>query len=96
LSCLFSKIVIENGDECCTLAPENSNNPTYSGIEAFLTKRISESKPTSRPYRRMAVALVNDTLEPPSAGASSQFSYRAPVIYLIHSFFIKLQDEKIR
>jgi phosphoribosylglycinamide formyltransferase 2 len=51
------------------LASENSQNPTYTGVEkiAALSKtdfRIF-GKPTSRPYRRMGVALTNDTLETP-------------------------------
>ena len=51
------------------LASENSENPTYSGIEnvACLPKtdfRIF-GKPTSRPYRRMGVVLANDILETP-------------------------------
>ena len=50
-------------------ANENSENPTYSGIEkiAALSKtdfRIF-GKPTSRPYRRMGVSLCYDSLETP-------------------------------
>jgi phosphoribosylglycinamide formyltransferase 2 len=57
------------GASAVILASENSTNPTYSGIEkiAGLPKtdfRIF-GKPTSRPYRRMGVALVYDDLETP-------------------------------
>ncbi len=57
------------GASAVILATENSNNPTYEGIEkvASLSKtdfRIF-GKPTSRPYRRMGVVLVNDSLETP-------------------------------
>jgi phosphoribosylglycinamide formyltransferase 2 len=57
------------GASAVILASENSNNPTFSGIEkiAGLSKtdfRIF-GKPTSRPYRRMGVALINDSLETP-------------------------------
>ncbi|MEW5674885.1 formate-dependent phosphoribosylglycinamide formyltransferase [Flavobacterium enshiense] len=57
------------GASAVVLATENSNNPTYSGIEkvASLSKtdfRIF-GKPTSRPYRRMGVVLVNDSLDTP-------------------------------
>jgi phosphoribosylglycinamide formyltransferase 2 len=57
------------GASAVILASENSNNPSYSGVEkiAGLPKtdfRIF-GKPTSRPYRRMGVALANDTLETP-------------------------------
>ncbi|HLA56804.1 MAG TPA: formate-dependent phosphoribosylglycinamide formyltransferase [Flavobacterium sp.] len=59
------------GASAVIAASENSDNPTYSGIEniAALPKtdfRIF-GKPTSRPYRRMGVALVSDTLETPIA-----------------------------
>lgn len=57
------------GASAVILASENSSNPTYEGIEkiAGLAKtdfRIF-GKPTTRPYRRMAVALTNDTLDTP-------------------------------
>ena len=49
------------------LASENSSNPSYEGLEkiAGLPKtdfRIF-GKPTTRPYRRMGVALTSDALE---------------------------------
>lgn len=57
------------GASAVVSASENSQNPTYSGIGnlAALPKtdfRIF-GKPTSRPYRRMGVALTYDTLETP-------------------------------
>ncbi|WP_317192472.1 formate-dependent phosphoribosylglycinamide formyltransferase [Flavobacterium erciyesense] len=57
------------GASAVILASENSENPSFTGIEkiAGLSKtdfRIF-GKPTSRPYRRMGVALVNDSLETP-------------------------------
>lgn len=57
------------GASAVILATENSNNPTFDGIEkvASLSKtdfRIF-GKPTSRPYRRMGVVLVNDSLNTP-------------------------------
>ena len=57
------------GASAVILASENSNKPTFSGIEkiAGLSKtdfRIF-GKPTSRPYRRMGVALTSDSLETP-------------------------------
>ncbi len=57
------------GASAVILATENSNNPTFDGIEkvASLSKtdfRIF-GKPTSRPYRRMGVVLVNDSLDTP-------------------------------
>jgi len=70
LSLPIAEIALEKaGASAVILASENSNNPTFSGIEkiAGLPKtdfRIF-GKPTSRPYRRMGVTLVNDTLETP-------------------------------
>lgn len=57
------------GASAVILASENSDNPTYTGIEkvAGLAKtdfRIF-GKPTSRPYRRMGVVLSNDNLDTP-------------------------------
>lgn len=70
LSLPIYEITLEKaGASAVILAAENSNNPTFSGIEkiAGLPKtdfRIF-GKPTSRPYRRMGVSLVNDALETP-------------------------------
>ncbi|MEZ0005225.1 phosphoribosylglycinamide formyltransferase 2 [Flavobacterium sp. 28YEA47A] len=57
------------GASAVILASENSSNPAYEGIEkiAGLAKtdfRIF-GKPTTRPYRRMGVALTNDSLDIP-------------------------------
>lgn len=68
LSLPIAEITLEKaGASAVILASENSNNPTFSGIEnvASLPKtdfRIF-GKPTSRPYRRMGVVLVNDSLD---------------------------------
>ncbi|MBD3583897.1 formate-dependent phosphoribosylglycinamide formyltransferase [Flavobacterium selenitireducens] len=55
------------GASAVILASENSENPTFSGIEeiAGLPKTDFRlfGKPTSRPYRRMGVALVSDTAD---------------------------------
>lgn len=70
LSLPIAEITLEKtGASAVILASENSENPTYSGIEkvAGLAKtdfRIF-GKPTSRPYRRMGVILSNDTIETP-------------------------------
>ena len=68
LSLPIAEITLEKaGASAVILASENSNNPTFSGIEkiAGLPKtdfRIF-GKPTSRPYRRMGISLVNNSLE---------------------------------
>lgn len=70
LSLPIAEITLEKvGASAVILATENSDNPTYTGIEkvASLVKtdfRIF-GKPTSRPYRRMGVILSNDTIETP-------------------------------
>ena len=57
------------GASAVILAQENSENPTFSGIEAIAALPKTDfrifGKPTSRPYRRMGVALTSDTLETP-------------------------------
>jgi phosphoribosylglycinamide formyltransferase 2 len=51
------------------LASENSTNPTYTGIDKIAALPKTDfrifGKPTSRPYRRMGVALVSDSLQTP-------------------------------
>ncbi|RZK11073.1 MAG: formate-dependent phosphoribosylglycinamide formyltransferase [Flavobacterium sp.] len=66
---IFEIKLEKNGASAVILASENSNKPNYEGLEkiAGLAKtdfRIF-GKPTTRPYRRMGVALTNDTLETP-------------------------------
>lgn len=64
---IFEIKLEKTGASAVILASENSQNPTFTGIEkiAALSKtdfRIF-GKPTSRPYRRMGVALTHDTPE---------------------------------
>jgi phosphoribosylglycinamide formyltransferase 2 len=51
------------------LASEHSTNPTFTGIEKIAALPKTDfrifGKPNSRPYRRMGVVLVNDSLETP-------------------------------
>lgn len=66
---IFEITLEKSGASAVILASENSDNPKYTGISdiAALPKtdfRIF-GKPTSRPYRRMGVALTYDTLETP-------------------------------
>jgi phosphoribosylglycinamide formyltransferase 2 len=70
LSLPIFEITLEKaGASAVILASENSNNPTYSGISEIAALPKTDfrifGKPTSRPYRRMGVALTNDTLETP-------------------------------
>jgi phosphoribosylglycinamide formyltransferase 2 len=68
LSLPISEIKLEKaGASAVILASQHSTNPTYSGIEKIAALPKTDfrifGKPTSRPYRRMGVALVNDNLE---------------------------------
>lgn len=70
LSLPISEITLEKaGASAVILASENSNNPTFTGIESVASLPKTDfrifGKPTSRPYRRMGVVLVNDTVEAP-------------------------------
>lgn len=67
LSLPISEITLEKaGASAVILATENSNNPTFDGIEKIAALAKTDfrlfGKPTSRPYRRMGVALVNAPL----------------------------------
>lgn len=70
LSLPIFEITLEKaGASAVILAAENSNHPTYSGISEIAALPKTDfrifGKPTSRPYRRMGVALTNDTLKTP-------------------------------
>ena len=66
---IFEITLEKSGASAVILASENSNNPTYSGLEKIAALPKTDfrvfGKPTSRPYRRMGVALTYDTLETP-------------------------------
>jgi phosphoribosylglycinamide formyltransferase 2 len=70
LSLPIFEITLEKaGASAVILATENSLNPTYEGIEKIASLAKTDfrifGKPTSRPYRRMGISLVNDTIETP-------------------------------
>jgi phosphoribosylglycinamide formyltransferase 2 len=70
LSLPIAEITLEKaGASAVILASEYSENPTFSGIEKIASLPKTDfrifGKPTSRPFRRMGVALVNDTFETP-------------------------------
>jgi len=66
---IFEITLEKNGASAVILASENSNNPTFEGIEKVASLPKTDfrlfGKPTSRPYRRMGVVLTNDSLETP-------------------------------
>jgi phosphoribosylglycinamide formyltransferase 2 len=64
LSLPIAEITLEKaGASAVILATKNSNNPTFQGIESIAALPKTDfrlfGKPTSRPFRRMGVALVN-------------------------------------
>ena len=70
LSLPITEITLEKaGASAVISASENSNNPTYSGLEKIAALPKTDfrifGKPSSRPFRRMGVALVNDSLDIP-------------------------------
>jgi phosphoribosylglycinamide formyltransferase 2 len=70
LSLPIFEITLEKaGASAVILATENSLNPTFEGIEKIASLPKTDfrifGKPTSRPYRRMGVSLVNNDLETP-------------------------------
>ena len=68
LSLPIFEITLEKaGASAVILASENSAHPTYTGLEKIAALPKTDfrifGKPTSRPYRRMGLALVHDVLE---------------------------------
>ncbi|QHT69465.1 formate-dependent phosphoribosylglycinamide formyltransferase [Rhodocytophaga rosea] len=62
------EIILERaGASAVILAKQDGKNPTYSGIAEALAQPRSDirifGKPTTRPYRRMAVALAFDRID---------------------------------
>jgi phosphoribosylglycinamide formyltransferase 2 len=66
---IFEITLEKNGASAVILASENSTNPTFSGLEKIAALPKTDfrlfGKPTSRPFRRMGVSLVHDSLETP-------------------------------
>ncbi|AXG74202.1 formate-dependent phosphoribosylglycinamide formyltransferase [Flavobacterium arcticum] len=70
LSLPIAEITLEKvGASAVIAASENSNNPSYTGFEVIAALPKTDfrifGKPTSRPYRRMGVALTHDSLNTP-------------------------------
>jgi phosphoribosylglycinamide formyltransferase 2 len=55
-----------HGASAVVLATQDGKNPTYNGIEKVLENKLTDvrvfNKPTTRPYRRMAVVLTYDKI----------------------------------
>ncbi|OYQ43170.1 phosphoribosylglycinamide formyltransferase 2 [Flavobacterium cyanobacteriorum] len=70
LSLPIAEITLERaGASAVILASENSDNPTYTGLETIAALPKTDfrifGKPTSRPYRRMGVALAYNAVGTP-------------------------------
>lgn len=70
LSLPIAEIILEKaGASAVILATTNSDDPTYTGVEQIAALPKTDfrlfGKPTTRPYRRMGVALVNDSIDAP-------------------------------
>ena len=68
LSLPILEITLEKcGASAVILATDFSENPTFSGLDAIAALPQTDfrifGKPTSRPYRRMGIALVNNALD---------------------------------
>lgn len=54
------------GASAVVLATQEGKNPTYTGVEEVLHNKLTDvrvfNKPTTRPYRRMAVILTHDKI----------------------------------
>ncbi len=60
------KILLLGGASALILTSNNSENPTFEGLEIVVSSPKTDfrifGKPTSRPYRRMGVVLTYDKL----------------------------------
>ena len=88
LSLPIAEITLEKcAASAVILASENSINPKFYGIEAIAALPKTDfrifNKPTSRPYRRMGVALVNDNLGTPIEHVVNKAKAAAALIKII-------------
>ncbi len=89
LSLPIAEITLEKaGASAVILALANSDNPTYTGVEQIAALPKTDfrlfGKPTSRPYRRMGVALVSDTTDIPVEGIVEK-AIAAAALVKVHS-----------
>lgn len=75
------EITLEHiGASAVILASENSENPSFEGLEKVASSLKTDfrifGKPTSRPYRRMGVVLTHDNLQ----GSISEVTEKAKML----------------
>ena len=85
LSLPIAEITLEKaGASAVILASQNSDSPSFTGVEQIAALPKTDfrlfGKPTSRPYRRMGVALVNDSLNTPVQGIIEKAKAAAALI----------------
>ena len=73
LSLPIAEITLEKaGASAVILATDTSDSPTFTGVEKIAALPKTDfrlfGKPTTRPYRRMGVALVSDSVDTPIEG----------------------------
>ena len=73
LSLPIAEITLEKaGASAVILATDTSDSPTFTGVEKIAALPKTDfrlfGKPTTRPYRRMGVALVSDSIDTPVEG----------------------------
>ncbi|KGO92121.1 formate-dependent phosphoribosylglycinamide formyltransferase [Flavobacterium subsaxonicum] len=73
LSLPIAEITLEKaGASAVILATDTSDSPTFTGVEKIAALPKTDfrlfGKPTTRPYRRMGVALVSDSVDTPVEG----------------------------
>jgi phosphoribosylglycinamide formyltransferase 2 len=85
---IFEITMEKAGASAVILASENSNHPTYTGMKQIASLPKTDfrifGKPTSRPYRRMGVALTYDTLQTPIEAIVERAKEAASVVK-VHS-----------
>lgn len=85
---IFEITLEKSGASAVISASESSNNPTFTGLEKIAALPKTDfrifGKQTSRPYRRMGVALVNDSLETPVEEVVEKAKKAAALVQINH------------
>ena len=85
---IFEITLEKSGASAVISASESSNNPTFTGLEKIAALPKTDfrifGKPSSRPYRRMGVALVNDNLETPVEEVVEKAKNAAALVQINH------------
>ena len=89
LSLPIHEIILEKiGASAVILAHENSENPSYHHLDKIAALPKTDfrifGKPTSRPYRRMGVALTNDDLNADSKSVTNRAIAAAALVKITY------------